>query len=139
MSDFFEAIVDEPGLAPRRATKYSAGIDFFSPRDLEILPGTMQVVSTGYGFRHIFSGYGMIADRSSNYMKGVRVFRGVIDGDYRGEIIIVLENFSSSPVKFDKDTVVAQMLLQEISWLTERVKPQDKIRGTGGFGSTVRI
>ena len=46
---------------------------------MEILPGTMQVVYTGYSFKHIFSGYGVLQDRSSNYMEGVRVFKGVLD------------------------------------------------------------
>jgi dUTP pyrophosphatase len=63
---------------------------------------------------------------------------GVIDADYRGEIMVALHNHSLQPQKIDDGERVAQLVItpflrvdfDEVDELT------DTDRGAGGFGST---
>lgn len=136
MENFFVA-VRENVVFPRRATKYSAGIDFFPPEDLELHPGEKKTVKSGIAFRNEFEGYGIIADRSSVFLSGVSVFRGIIDGDYGGEIKFLFQNQGKQVVKISRKKAMAQMTLHRLSDLTLALPPEDKRRGEGGFGSTV--
>ena len=63
---------------------------------------------------------------------------GVVDSDYRGEIIVALHNDSDSPKKIIKDMKVAQLVL--MPYITMEFEEVDDLnstdRGEGGFGST---
>ncbi len=63
---------------------------------------------------------------------------GVVDSDYRGEIIVALHNDTDAPKTITKDMKVAQIVLMPyISMEFEEVKELDSTeRGEGGFGST---
>ena len=63
---------------------------------------------------------------------------GVVDSDYRGEIMVALHNHTDSPVTVEGGERVAQMCIipcvqAEVN-LTDELS--DTVRGTGGFGST---
>lgn len=136
MEHFFVAVRENVAL-PRRATKYSAGIDFFPPEDIVLQPGEKRTVNSGIAFSYEFEGYGVIADRSSVFSNGVSVFRGIIDGDFGGEIKFLFENRGKQVVKIPREKAMAQMTLHRLSDLTMSLPPEDKRRGKGGFGSTV--
>ena len=63
---------------------------------------------------------------------------GVIDSDYRGEIMVALHNHSKDDVVVSKGDRIAQISL--IPYLTANFIDSDDLssteRGVGGFGST---
>jgi dUTP pyrophosphatase len=63
---------------------------------------------------------------------------GVIDSDYRGEVVVILFNHSDKPFSFKSGDRIAQLILEKCS--TPPVKLVDDLdntsRGEGGFGST---
>lgn len=63
---------------------------------------------------------------------------GLIDPDYRGELIIALENFGNEPQTIRHGDRIAQAIFVPfIRPLFNEVKELDKtVRGSGGFGST---
>lgn len=63
---------------------------------------------------------------------------GVIDSDYRGELIVCLYNQSSVPQKVSKGDRIAQLVIQPCyqTVFYERPYLEETERGEGGFGST---
>ena len=63
---------------------------------------------------------------------------GVIDSDYRGELMVALHNHSDSPRTVEPGDRVAQFLIMPV--ITARFIEVDSLddteRGAGGFGST---
>lgn len=137
MSDIFELLQSEARM-PTRATLYSAGFDFFPLKDYSIKAGEKLSVPTGIKFKEIFPGFGVIADRSSVYKKGLHLFRGTVDGDYQGEIKFVFENTTTQEIDLPANRAMGQMIIFSIDKRALKEKPGDKERGKGGFGSTVR-
>ena len=63
---------------------------------------------------------------------------GVIDADYRGEIIVALHNHGSEPHYINAGDRIAQMIfapVPNVTWLQVN-ELSDTIRGEGGFGSS---
>ncbi|KAG6535783.1 hypothetical protein ZIOFF_000812 [Zingiber officinale] len=87
-----------------------------------------------------YGSYGRIATRSSAaWNLGLDVGAGVIDNDYRGEIIILAFNHSNEPVQIQPGNCIAQIIFEKI--LTPDIYEVPKslsttVRGDGGFGST---
>lgn len=67
---------------------------------------------------------------------GVLNTPGTIDSDYRGEIKVILFNFSKTDYEIKRGDRIAQMVLSKvyIARITERDKLNDTRRGEGGFG-----
>ena len=63
---------------------------------------------------------------------------GVIDSDYRGEIMVALYNHSGEAVTVSKGERIAQLVLAPFitADFTEADSLEDSVRGEGGFGST---
>ncbi|KAI5297586.1 Deoxyuridine 5'-triphosphate nucleotidohydrolase, partial [Ascosphaera atra] len=63
---------------------------------------------------------------------------GVIDADYRGEVKVLLFNFSDKDFKILKGDRIAQLVLEKIYTPEVEVVEQlaESVRGAGGFGST---
>ena len=63
---------------------------------------------------------------------------GVIDADYRGELMVALHNHSGAPQVVEDGERIAQLVVTP--YLTARFTPVDELedtqRGSGGFGST---
>ena len=118
-----------------------AGFDVKSAEDCIIESLNKQIVRTGLSVA-IPNGYtGLLRSRSglaSQY--DLEVGAGVIDSSYRGQIKIVLRNFSNYPVRIKKGDKIAQLIVipvklgyfKEVQTLPES---QDN-RGANGFGST---
>lgn len=65
---------------------------------------------------------------------------GVIDADYRGEILCALVNHGRESFLIEKGARVAQLIIEQIAtpepaWVDELDETE---RGAGGFGSTDR-
>jgi dUTP pyrophosphatase len=128
---------------PTYGTENAAGADLsaclFAP--ITIDPGQTFVVKTGLTME-IPEGYvGLIYARSGLATKrGLAPANkvGVIDSDYRGEIMVALYNQSELPQKIEPGERIAQLViapyLQGI--FNEVDELSDTTRGAGGFGST---
>ena len=78
---------------PTRATKYSVGLDFYSPSDYLIHPLSQIHIPTQIKIRVPLGHYGRLASKSGLAMKHhIHVGAGVIDPDYTGEVKILLFN-----------------------------------------------
>lgn len=149
-----------PGAKVTLGTAGSAGIDlhFYPPAEkdkpLTILPGRSAVLETGIGVDVIQSDEtgvcGQIWPRSGLSVNGrIETGAGLIDPDYKGEIMVHLYNHGTQPHVIEPGDRIAQLVLvtfikpstlsvceytgeaSEGIWQTRR-----KERGAAGFGST---
>lgn len=120
---------------------YAAGYDLHAIEDISIAPNTTVMARTGLAME-IPQGYfgGIYARSSLASKKGIRPANcvGVIDSDYRGEVMVALFNDSEKPVLISRGERIAQLIVQryqelEIVFVSSLNETE---RGTGGFGST---
>ena len=124
---------------PSRSTTHSAGLDLSSAEACTIPVGERRIVRTGLQIAVPSGHYARIAPRSGYAVShGLDVLAGVVDEDFRGELMIVLANFGSTPFNISIGQRVAQLILEKISLLpVEEVKDlPSSTRGTLGFGSS---
>lgn len=125
--------------APKRGSTGSAGYDLYANVQMEIAPQNWGVVSTGVRVMIPEGHYGRIASRSSLAIKfGIMVGGGVIDQDYRGEVMVLLYNSGLLPFLIDVGDRVAQLILEKITISEVQVVESltTTSRGEDGFGST---
>ena len=124
---------------PAYACVGDAGMDLFAVEDTMIRPGETVAVPTGIAME-IPDGYvGLIWDKSGlAIIYELKVFGGVIDAGYRGEIKIGIRNFNTRDHVIKQGDKIAQMLIQKIECarIIESDELSDTKRGSGGFGST---
>ena len=121
----------------------AAGADLYvcSDHEISIMPGETVLLPTGLAVA-IPDGYvGLIFARSSlGTKKGLAPANkvGVIDADYRGEILISLHNHSPEKQTLAPYERVAQMVI--VPFLQAAYEEAEELdnttRGAGGFGST---
>jgi dUTP pyrophosphatase len=124
---------------PQYQTEGSAGMDLRSSSGGLIQPGYGAAVHTGICVA-IPEGYmGQIWPRSGLAAKhGIDVHGGLIDSDYRGEIIVLLHNAGSSAFTIKRGDRIAQLVIVPVvqpKLVVVRELPATE-RGEGGFGST---
>ncbi len=109
--------------------------------DLIIKPGERQLVPTGLAIA-LPEGYeAQIRPRSGLALRnGVTILNtpGTIDSDYRGEVKVILVNFSNCNFKIQRGMRIAQMVIApvlKVSLMDVDVLPETA-RGDDGFGST---
>lgn len=126
---------------PTRGSKEAAGYDLYSNSDVEIRPEGTIKVNTGIAMEIPKGYFGAIYARSGLATKeGLRPANcvGVIDSDYRGEIIVAIHNDSNIVRVVEKGERIAQIVIMPyLSIEFEEVDNLDETkRGNGGFGST---
>lgn len=137
---------------PKRGSKYAAGYDLracgyegqkcdAASWSVYIAPGDSIKINTGIAVAIPPGYFGAIYARSGLACKsGLAPANkvGVIDEDYRGELIVCLYNQSNVPQIISKGDRIAQLILQPYhteEW--NEVEDLDETqRGDGGFGST---
>ena len=135
--------LDERAVMPTYGTEYSAGADLYNMSDsaVSIAPHETVLIKTGLAVE-IPEGYcGLIFARSGLATKrGLAPANkvGVIDADYRGEIMVALHNHGDKPQVVEHGDRVAQMVF--VPYYTADFILVDELdntlRGEGGFGST---
>jgi dUTP pyrophosphatase len=134
-------VLEEGATMPRYQTHGSAGMDVCTAEEFEIKPMERRLVRTGLRMA-IPHGYEVqVRPRSGLAIKhGISMVNtpGTIDSDYRGEIKLILINFGSESVKFQKGERVGQFVLCPViqAVLKEVAELGETERGEGGFGST---
>ena len=137
--------VREGAKVPERGSKFSAGRDIAACiPDLErviIHPGETVKIPSGLAVK-IPDGYfgGIYARSGLSTKQGLRPANctGIIDSDYRGEIIVALHNDSNEIRVIEHGQRIAQLVIQP--YLNVEFEEVDKLenteRGLGGFGSS---
>lgn len=135
--------LSENAVVPSYGTAYSAGADLYSAmqEDVIIAPETTKFIKTGIAIEIPEGLVGLIYARSGMACKkGLAPANkvGVIDSDYRGEIIVALYNHSDSAVTVASGDRIAQLVLTPYikADFEEADELDDTVRGDGGFGST---
>ncbi len=130
---------------PQRATSGSAGYDLFACIDDIITIGTGETIgiSTKISIQLEENTVGLVYARSSlgvKYNVTPANCVGVIDSDYRGEIIVFLVNNGKDNFVVNSGDRIAQLVITPICTpqIIEVDELQESSRGHGGFGSTGR-
>jgi dUTP pyrophosphatase len=130
------------GVVPQRNSPEACGYDLkcneytvtLEPKECKLIKtGTFVEIPKGY--------YGKIESRSSiAWKQNCHVGAGVIDSDYRGEVMVLLRNDSDKTVIFTKNDRIAQLIIlkHEIVLFISTDKLNETERNDGGFGSTGR-
>lgn len=124
---------------PVLAYKGDAGMDIFAAEELEIRPGERAAIKTGLKLA-IPEGYaGFVWDKSGLALRHhLKTMAGVIDSNYRGELMVVLTNMGKEVYQVEKGSKIAQLVIAPIaSFKIVEADIQDETdRGEGGFGSS---
>ena len=105
---------------PEYKSKGAAGCDFYALKDVVLNPGETQKIPTGISMEVPFGFYVRIEDRSGLGIKGIHKVAGIIDSDYRGEILIVLHNTTKEVYKIEKHDRIAQGIISPVSQVVFR-------------------
>ena len=124
---------------PSRGSTHAAGLDLCAIERVTLAPGARAAVRTGLAVAIPSGFYGRVAPRSGLAVRnGIDVLAGVIDADYRGEILCALVNHGSESFEIEPGARIAQLVLEAIAtpepaWSEDLEETE---RGAGGFGST---
>ncbi|XP_066541343.1 deoxyuridine 5'-triphosphate nucleotidohydrolase-like isoform X2 [Hoplias malabaricus] len=135
------AKLSEHATTPSRGSSKAAGYDLYSAYDYSIASMDKVVVKTDIQIAVPPGCYGRVAPRSGLAAKHfIDVGAGVVDEDYRGNLGVVLFNFSKETFEVKKGDRVAQLVCERICYpdLVELETLDETERGSGGFGSTGR-
>ncbi len=128
---------------PVYGTEYSAGADLSAcmEQPVTVHPGTTEFIPTGIAVAIPRGLVGLVYARSGLACKqGLAPANkvGVIDSDYRGEIMVALHNHSRESLVVEPGQRVAQMVIAPYIYAEyeERDSLDETDRGSGGFGST---
>lgn len=129
---------------PVKATKGSAGWDLYAALQSKVLikPGEVKKIPTGLAIEITSSKYvGLVFARSGlsvSFKISLVNAVGVIDSDYRGELLIPLCNYSQKDYAIEPNDRIAQLIIMPVvNCEFEEVETLSETRrGVGGFGST---
>lgn len=126
---------------PAYQTTGAAAFDLYSRLSVTIQPGTAEQVPTNIAIQLPSDFWLLVAARSSLYKRGLQLINGigVIDADYCGnddEIMIILRNFSDTPVTINPGERIAQGIIIPRTQAQFTVTAHLECANRGGFGST---
>ena len=135
--------LDPRATLPTYGTPGAAGADLYALLDapLTVAPGETVFVHTGLSIE-LPEGYaGLVYPRSGlSCKRGLAPANkvGVIDPDYRGEVMVALHNHGTAPATVEVGERIAQLVVTPFLHVEFREAEEltDTQRGAGGFGST---
>lgn len=139
--------VEHGDLIPQKGTNGSAGFDLRSKEDVVLKPNKRTLVGTGVRAIIPEDHVGLLFPRSSLSKNSIVMTNsvGVIDSDYRGEILASLMYMGEfeNGVIIPKNERIVQLVVMPVPYTTIKVDNysteeqwNNTARGTGGFGST---
>lgn len=135
--------LDARAVEPAYGSASAAGADLYAVMDtpLTLEAGQTALVHTGLAVEIPDGFVGLVCARSGLATKrGLAPANkvGVIDSDYRGEVMVALHNHGAQPQTIYHGERIAQLVL--VPYLTAAYEQADSLtdtaRGEGGFGST---
>lgn len=137
--------LDPRATLPRYGSAAAAGADLCALCDtpITINPSETVLVHTGLAFEIPVGYVGLVYARSGLASKrGLAPANkvGVIDADYRGEVMVALHNHTTTPQTIEPCERIAQLVIAPFlaAEFEEADDLSDTVRGAGGFGSTGR-
>ncbi|MFH2068652.1 MAG: dUTP diphosphatase [Candidatus Omnitrophota bacterium] len=119
-----------------------AGLDLRASESITLAPGQRYPVKTGLHFAIPDGVVGLIKDRSGLALKfGLHTLAGVIDSNYRGEIMVVLINLGEKEYQVNIGDRIAQLVLLpclQADLTTVSTLPETE-RNDSGFGSSGKV
>ena len=154
--DYFKIEVEilNGGKLPFKANLTDAGFDLYATDDIRIIPGQVQKHPLNIKLKLPKGTWGEITSKSGLGARGLLVYAGVIDQEYRGIPHVVMSNIAlihdldpegyplmnTVPLIIKKGEKLAQLIMNPYSpeFYIEQVESVDTntSRGSGGFGST---
>ena len=136
-------ILKEGARLPVYGSTQAAGADLYAclGEAVTIAPGETAFIPTGIALEVPVGCAGLIYARSGMACKrGLAPANkvGVVDSDYRGEILVALHNHGSQPQTVEHGERVAQFVITPVLTPVYEVAEElsDTVRDQGGFGST---
>lgn len=133
----FQSLRDD-AILPTRGSDGAIGLDLCAVEDTYVPKGWVTKVPTGLAVEIPPGYYGRLAPRSGLAAKhGIDVLAGVIDDDYRGELVVLLTSLARG-LSIKRGERIAQLILEK----ADKFEPvwaetlDDTERGESGFGST---
>ena len=143
--NFFVKIkkLNKKAVVPTYGSPFSAGADLYAltEEDVVIAAGETVFIHTGISIELPMGTVGLIYARSGlACKKGLAPANkvGVIDCDYRGEIMVAIHNHSAESKTVSDGERIAQLVITPYytAEYEETDQLSDTVRGEGGFGST---
>ena len=136
-------ILDEHASVPTFGSAFAAGADLYgiNPDEIHIPPHETGKIGIGLAMAIPDGYFGAIFARSGIATKqGLRPANcvGVVDADYRGEVIVALHNDTEDTQIIPPFARIAQMVILPVPKIEYQVVKEldDTFRGDKGFGST---
>ena len=133
----------ENAILPTYGSEFAAGADLYAAleSDIVIEPAQTVLIPTGIAIEVPVGYAGLIYARSGIASKrGLAPANkvGVVDADYRGEVMVALHNHSDKPQSVARDERIAQLVIAPFLSVefNEVDELESTVRGEGGFGST---
>ncbi|MBS6942546.1 MAG: dUTP diphosphatase [Clostridiales bacterium] len=130
---------------PSYGSAEAAGADLYACLEtaVEIAAGGTAMIPTGLAMELPEGTVGLVYARSGlASKKGLAPANkvGVIDSDYRGEVMVALHNHSAQAAVVEPGERIAQLVVAPVlrAAFAEADALSDTVRGEGGFGSTGR-
>ncbi len=143
MTKIYFKKLDENAVMPTYGSEYAAGADLYAcmGEAVVIEPGRTEFIHTGIAIELPMGTVGLVYARSGlACKKGLAPANkvGVIDCDYRGELMVALHNHSDKPIVVEPKERIAQLVIMPYicGEYIEAETLSDTVRGSGGFGST---
>ncbi len=134
--------IREGAQMPRRGSEAAAGADLYACLDktVTVKPGETVLIPTGLIMALPEGTVGLVYARSGLALReGLAPANkvGVIDSDYRGEVMVALHNHSGEERCVENGERVAQLVIAPyLAGVFTEGEPDETARGAGGFGST---
>lgn len=134
----------QTAVLPKRATPQSAGVDLCACLDAPtaIPAGETVMIPTGLAVQPsdpetallVYPRSGLAAKHGITLANAV----GVVDSDYRGEIMVPLHNLSRETFWVEPQMRIAQLVVTPVLFpqILETDTLEETLRGSGGFGSS---
>ena len=133
--------LSEVALLPAYGSAFAAGADLYAAEPAVIGSGKTAFVHTGIAIELPAGTVGLVYARSGLACKqdlapANKV--GVIDCDYRGEVMVALHNHGSETRTVERGDRIAQLVIAPYytAEFSEAAELSETVRGAGGFGST---
>ena len=125
-------------IPPVRSTKGAAGYDFFSYYETEIPSGGFSMIPLGFKQR-LPEGYFLkLESRSSYALRGIIILGGIIDADFRFQIMTLVHNLSDVPFKINKGDRICQGIILKYHVIplvhVTALEPSTRAEGFGSSG-----